>query len=58
MPVTSTIVLQRLTDEQMPISLTAGRDEWWHESVPKAAASCPVEWMDSEAPLFVRYTSG
>jgi hypothetical protein len=58
MPVASTIVLQRLADEQMPITFVDGRDEWWHEVVPAAEASCPVEWMESEAPLFVLYTSG
>ena len=57
-PLTSTIVLQRLSDEKMPLNLVAGRDEWWHEVVPAAEPSCPVEWVDSEAPLFVLYTSG
>ena len=45
-------------DDQMPLKLVEGRDEWWHEAVPAAEASCPVEWMDAEAPLFVLYTSG
>lgn len=57
-PVKSTIVLQRLPEETMSIKLVGGRDEWWHEAVPAAGTSCPVEWMDSEAPLFVLYTSG
>ena len=52
------IVLRRLPDQTMPLSLVAGRDVWWHEAVPAAEASCPVEWMDAEAPLFVLYTSG
>ena len=58
MPLTSTVVLQRLSNEQMPVDMVAGRDEWWHEVVPAADASCPVEWVESEAPLFVLYTSG
>ena len=51
MPLTSTVVLQRLSNEQMPVDMVAGRDEWWHEVVPAADASCPVEWVESEAPL-------
>ena len=42
----------------MPISFTQGRDEWWDEALASAPAKCAVEWMDSEAPLFVLYTSG
>ena len=43
------------------VAMKRGRDEWWHEVVacqPSAAASCPVEWLDAEAPLFKLYTSG
>merc|ERR1719326_1051108 len=35
-PVKSTIVLRRLPDEKMPITLTAGRDEWWDDAVAGA----------------------
>jgi acetyl-CoA synthetase len=35
-----------------------GRDLWLHEEMQKQRAYCPVEWMDSEDPLFVLYTSG
>ncbi len=35
-----------------------GRDHWWHELVPKQAASCAPETMDAEDPLFILYTSG
>ena len=58
MEVESTIVLQRLPNEQMPIELKEGRDVWWHDAVGAADASCDVEWMESEDPLFVLYTSG
>ena len=34
--ITSSIVLQRLKDADMPIALKAGRDEWWNDAVPKA----------------------
>merc|ERR1712106_470567 len=33
-------------------------DIWWHEVVKEASADCPVEWMDTEDPLFMLYTSG
>ena len=58
LPVETTIVLQRLPDEQMPISLVEGRDVWWHDALPAASPSCEVEWLDSEDPHFVLYTSG
>jgi len=34
------------------------RDVWFHEAVADASADCPAEKMDSEAPLFILYTSG
>jgi len=40
------------------LSMTAGRDAWWADEAAKAPAACPVEWMDSEDPLFILYTSG
>ncbi|MFY9235240.1 MAG: acetate--CoA ligase [Fimbriimonadaceae bacterium] len=42
---------------QCPISNTS-RDVWWHDIVPRQAANCPCEPMDSEDLLFVLYTSG
>ncbi|CAL4058814.1 unnamed protein product, partial [Meganyctiphanes norvegica] len=33
-------------------------DIWWHEVVKESSAECPVEWMDTEDPLFMLYTSG
>jgi acetyl-CoA synthetase len=41
-----------------PISMQAGRDYWWHELAAKASPDCPAEWMDSEDPLYILYTSG
>merc|ERR1719353_2656961 len=58
MVIDSMIVLQRLPEEQMSVPLVEGRDVWWHDAVAKASTECPVEWVDSEAPLFVLYTSG
>ncbi len=49
------IVLRRAGNE---IRMRAGRDHWYHEIVPKAAASCAPEPMDAEDLLFILYTSG
>ena len=38
--------------------MTPGRDLWLDEEVRKQRSTCPVEWMDAEAPLFILYTSG
>ncbi|MGI9243140.1 MAG: acetate--CoA ligase, partial [Verrucomicrobiales bacterium] len=49
------VVLRRCENE---ISMTEGRDVWWHEEVAKADADCPPEGFDAEHPLFILYTSG
>lgn len=41
-----------------PITMHAGRDQWWHELVSKQSSECPCEEMDSEDLLFLLYTSG
>jgi acetyl-CoA synthetase len=38
--------------------MTADRDVWWHELVPKQSAQCAPEAMESEDLLFLLYTSG
>jgi acetyl-CoA synthetase len=40
------------------ITMTAGRDYWWHELQKTVSADCPAEPMDSEDLLFILYTSG
>ena len=40
------------------VNMTAGRDVWMHEELPKVRPYCPPEQMDSEDPLFILYTSG
>mmetsp|Transcript_77091 Transcript_77091/g.146692 ORF Transcript_77091/g.146692 Transcript_77091/m.146692 type:complete len:758 (-) Transcript_77091:87-2360(-) len=55
--VETAVVLKRLDDETMPTTLRE-QDVWWQDVIPKADAECPVEWVDSEDPLFVLYTSG
>ena len=49
------IVLKRVGND---IPMTAGRDVWWHDVVPQAAAQCEPEAMDAEDPLYILYTSG
>jgi acetyl-CoA synthetase len=38
--------------------MVAGRDLWLDDEAAKQRATCPVEWMASEDPLFILYTSG
>ncbi len=42
------------------VSMTPGRDLWWHEldAQPDIADECAPESMDAEDPLFILYTSG
>ena len=49
------IVVQRGGNE---VSMTEGRDLWYHELMAGASADCPAEPMDSEQLLFLLYTSG
>ncbi len=51
----SVIVVKRTGHE---VSMTQGRDHWYHELVEKAEAECEPEWVDAEDPLFILYTSG
>ncbi|NQU67005.1 MAG: acetate--CoA ligase [Candidatus Marinimicrobia bacterium] len=40
------------------VSMSAGRDHWWHEEMAIASDVCEPEHMDAEDPLFILYTSG
>ena len=41
------------------VTMTPGRDFWWHELIAgRPASDCPAEPLDSETPLFILYTSG
>ncbi len=40
------------------VSMTAGRDIWLHDELPKVSADCPPVEMSAEDPLFILYTSG
>jgi acetyl-CoA synthetase len=54
--VRNVIVFQRAP--KVTVSMTPGRDLWWHEQMAKASADCPCEHQDAEDPLFILYTSG
>ncbi len=53
--VQNVIVLKRTGQA---ISMTPGRDHWWHELVFPESPVCAPEKLDSEHPLFILYTSG
>ncbi|MCA0976746.1 acetate--CoA ligase [Qipengyuania flava] len=40
------------------VSMTEGRDHWYHELSADVEATCPCESMAAEDPLFILYTSG
>ncbi len=49
------LVLRRTGAE---VTMTPGRDMWWHDEMARAGAVCPAEPLDSEHPLYILYTSG
>ena len=49
------IVFRRANNE---ISITEGRDVWWHREMEYVDAQCEPEAVDSEDPLYILYTSG
>jgi acetyl-CoA synthetase len=49
------IVLRRTA---RPVTMSPGRDLWWHELIEGQSARCEPEWVDAEHPLFLLYTSG
>jgi acetyl-CoA synthetase len=53
--VKSVFVLRRSDNE---ITMSEGRDIWWHEAVADVSDDCPAEGFDAEHPLFILYTSG
>jgi acetyl-CoA synthetase len=40
------------------VSMTPGRDVWYHDEAAKVPAACKPEKMKAEDPLFILYTSG
>jgi len=53
--ITDVVVVRRTGSE---VSMTEGRDHWWHEVMGGAEATCAPEHMDSEDLLYLLYTSG
>ena len=49
------LVLRRTGND---VGMTAGRDVWWHDVVPRQSAECPPEPMGAEDLLFLLYSSG
>jgi acetyl-CoA synthetase len=55
-PSLTAVVVCRRTGHH--VSMTCGRDHWWHELDANVSSDCPPEPLDSEHPLFILYTSG
>ncbi len=55
-PTVEHVLVVRRTGE--PVSVTSGRDHWWHELVEPQSPEALAEPMESEDRLFVLYTSG
>jgi acetyl-CoA synthetase len=55
-PTVREVIVYRRTGADTPMH--EGRDHWWHQLDQEVGEVCPAEHMDSEAPLFVLYTSG
>ncbi len=49
------VVVERTKNE---VSMTEGRDIWWHDLMEGQSTDCEPEVMDAEDVLFVLYTSG
>ncbi len=50
------VLVAKRTDTE--VAMREGRDLWLDGAMKRERASAPVEWMDSEDPLFILYTSG
>ncbi|MGF1576774.1 MAG: acetate--CoA ligase, partial [Cyanophyceae cyanobacterium] len=55
-PTVENVLVVRRTEQ--PIEMDPVRDHWWHELQAQSSAECAAEPMDSEAMLFILYTSG
>src|SRR5204862_7566443 len=53
------LVVRRIGEAgDVPITMTDGRDVWWHEIVDRQSEHCPPVMVDSEHMLYLLYTSG
>ena len=55
-PSITDVVVVRRTEQD--VTMTEGRDHWYHDLMAEAATDCPPEPMDSEDLLYLLYTSG
>src|SRR5262245_36510839 len=55
-PSVEKVLVLRRTEQD--VSMTEGRDVWWHDVVPRQSSECPAEPMDAEDLLYLLYTSG
>ena len=51
-----TVIVYKRTGGE--VTMTEGRDIWWHEAIEGQSTNCPAEEMDAEDMLFILYTSG
>ncbi len=51
-------VVVRRGQSDIPVTMTEGRDLWYHELMARAPNGCPAEPMDAEDMLYILYTSG
>ncbi|MFC4291032.1 acetate--CoA ligase [Sphingorhabdus arenilitoris] len=54
-PVRSVLVIRHSGAD---VTMTDGRDHWYHEVSQDVVSECPCEPMNAEDPLFILYTSG
>ncbi|MEG3180975.1 acetate--CoA ligase [Sphingomonas sp. LT1P40] len=55
-PALQTVIVVKATGGD--VTMTEGRDVWYHDAAADVADTCPAEPMGAEDPLFVLYTSG
>ena len=56
MSMVETVLVARRTDTE--VEMVSGRDYWLDEECHRQRSTCTTEWMGSEDPLFILYTSG
>src|SRR5581483_5662189 len=57
-PTIEKVVVLKHAGEKAPITMTEGRDVWWHAAMAGVGDGCAAEELDSEHMLFILYTSG
>lgn len=55
-PTIKTVIVYQRT--KMAVSMTVGRDIWWHDAIANVSNAHDAEEMDAEDLLFILYTSG